>query len=160
MLFIDIHLRVVACSSARPPLCRDRGRSPWPSPWSYATLGPRTRMTDYRGSRYCWTSSCGTPYSPSVAETHNHYEIIIIITIHNNSRNTTNTTFYLYNSGTLPRSRVCTHIYIYTIICLKYVCRRSQTAGRNSCSIASGDVSNWSNPPKVHPVTNSRLSSA
>ena len=31
---------------------------------------------------------------------------------------------------------------IYTIICLKSVCRRSQTAGRNSCSIASGDVSN------------------
>ena len=34
---------------------------------------------------------------------------------------------------------------IYTIICLKSVClsvwRRSQTAGRNSCSIASGDVS-------------------
>ena len=26
--------------------------------------------------------------------------------------------------------------------CLKSVCRRSQTAGRNSCSIASGDVSN------------------
>ena len=37
-------------------------------------------------------------------------------------------------------------LFIYTIICLKSVCqsvgRRSQTAGRNSCSIASGDVSN------------------
>ena len=31
---------------------------------------------------------------------------------------------------------------IYTIICLKSVCRRSQTAGRNSCSIVSGNVSN------------------
>ena len=30
---------------------------------------------------------------------------------------------------------------IYTIICLKSVCRRSQTAGRNSCSIVSGNVS-------------------
>ena len=31
--------------------------------------------------------------------------------------------------------------FIYTLICLKSVCRRSQTAGRNSYSIASGDVS-------------------
>ena len=31
---------------------------------------------------------------------------------------------------------------IYTIICLKPVCRRTQTPGRNSCSIVSGDVSN------------------
>ena len=72
MLFIYSDLRVVACSSARPPLCRDRGRSPWPSSWSSERLGPRTRMTDYRGSRYCWTSSCETLYSPSVAETHQH----------------------------------------------------------------------------------------
>ena len=53
---------------------------------------------------------------------------------------------------------------IYTIICLKSVClsvgRRSQTAGRNSCSIASGDVSNWSYPTEVLPLTSSRLSSA
>ena len=32
--------------------------------------------------------------------------------------------------------------YIYTIICHKSVWGRSQTAGRNSCSIASRDVSN------------------
>ena len=42
--------------------------------------------------------------------------------------------------------RITTEYVIYTIICLKSVClsvwRRSQTAGRNSCSIASGDVSN------------------
>ena len=40
------------------------------------------------------------------------------------------------------------------------VCRRSQTAGRNSCSIVSGDVSNCSYHLKVHPVTSSCLSSA
>ena len=34
-------------------------------------------------------------------------------------------------------------LYIYTIILLKSVCRCSKTAGRNSCSIVSGDVSNW-----------------
>ena len=33
-------------------------------------------------------------------------------------------------------------IIIYTIILLKSVFRCSQTAGRNSCSIVSGDVSN------------------
>ena len=35
-------------------------------------------------------------------------------------------------------------LIIYTIILHKYmcVCRRSQTSGRNSCSIVSGDVSN------------------
>ena len=32
--------------------------------------------------------------------------------------------------------------FIYTIILHKSVCRRSQTAVRNSCSIVSGDVSN------------------
>ena len=55
---------------------------------------------------------------------------------------------------------------IYTIIfllslsvCLS-VCQRSQTAGRNSCSIVSGDVSNWSYCLTVHFVTSSRLSSA
>ena len=31
---------------------------------------------------------------------------------------------------------------IYTIICLMSVCQRSQTAGRNSCSIVSGNISN------------------
>ena len=35
------------------------------------------------------------------------------------------------------------HSVIYTIICIKSVCQRSQTAGRNSCSIVSGNVSNW-----------------
>ena len=42
---------------------------------------------------------------------------------------------------------------------LKSVCRRSQTAGRNSCSIGSGDVSNCSVRLTVHPVTSSRHSS-
>ena len=32
-------------------------------------------------------------------------------------------------------------VTIYTIICLKSVCQRSQTAGRNSCTIVSGNVS-------------------
>ena len=41
-----------------------------------------------------------------------------------------------------------------------YLCRCSQTAGRNSCSIVSGDVSNCSYRLTVHPVTSSRLSSA
>ena len=31
-------------------------------------------------------------------------------------------------------------------------CRRSQTAGRNSCSIVTGDVSNCSYRLTVHPV--------
>ena len=62
-----------------------------------------------------------------------------------------------------PHACTCSRLsgrYIYTIICLKSVCGRSQTAGRISCSIASGDVSNWSYPPEVHAVTSSRLSSA
>ena len=33
-------------------------------------------------------------------------------------------------------------VHIYTLILHKSVCRRSQTAVRNSCSIVSGDVSN------------------
>ena len=40
------------------------------------------------------------------------------------------------------RSYTIVDSVIYTIICLKSVCRRSQIAGRNFCSIASGDVSN------------------
>ena len=48
---------------------------------------------------------------------------------------------------------------IYTISILKSVCQCSQTAGRNSCSIISGDVSNCSYRPTVHHVTSSRLSS-
>ena len=50
--------------------------------------------------------------------------------------------------------KVCRNIY--TIILYKSVCLRSQTAGRNSCSIVSGDVSNWSYRLTVHPVTSSR----
>ena len=42
-------------------------------------------------------------------------------------------------------------------VCLS-VCRRSQTAGRNSCSIVSGDVSNCSYHLTVHTVTSSRHS--
>ena len=53
---------------------------------------------------------------------------------------------------------------IYSIILLKSVClsvgRRSQTAGRNSCSIVSGNVSNCSYRLTVRPVTSSCLSSA
>ena len=50
------------------------------------------------------------------------------------------------NSSILVLSKVLHLAIIYTIIlhksvCLS-VCRRSQTAGRNSCSIVSGDVSN------------------
>ena len=44
-------------------------------------------------------------------------------------------------------------------VCLS-VCRRSQTAGRNSCSIVSGDVSKCFYRLTVHPVTSSRLSSS
>ena len=40
------------------------------------------------------------------------------------------------------------------------VCLCSQTAGRNSCSIVSGDVSNCSYRLTVHPVASSRLSRA
>ena len=47
---------------------------------------------------------------------------------------------------------------IYTIILS--VCRRSQTVGRNSCSIVSGYFSNFSYRLTVHPVTSSRLSLA
>ena len=38
------------------------------------------------------------------------------------------------------------------------MCRCSQTAGCNSCSIVSGDVSNCSYRLTVHPLTSSRLS--
>ena len=48
---------------------------------------------------------------------------------------------------------------IYIIILLT-VCRSYQTAGRNSCSIVSGDVSNCSYRLNAHPVTSSLLSSA
>ena len=51
-------------------------------------------------------------------------------------------------------------VIIYTIICLKSVWRRSHNAVRNSGTIASGDVSNWSHPPEVLFVTSSRLNSA
>ena len=49
---------------------------------------------------------------------------------------------------------------IYTIIIIKSVCRCPKTAGRNSCSIVSGDVSNCSYRLTVHPLTSSRVSSA
>ena len=48
---------------------------------------------------------------------------------------------------------------IYAIILLK-LCRCSQTAGRNSCSIVLRDVSHCSYLLTVHHVTSSRLSSA
>ena len=49
---------------------------------------------------------------------------------------------------------------IYTIILLKFVCRCSQTAGRNSCSIMSGDISNCSYQLSVLLLASSHLSSA
>ena len=42
---------------------------------------------------------------------------------------------------------------IYTIILIKSVCRFSQTAGRNSCSIVSGNVSNCSYRLTIYRVT-------
>ena len=51
-------------------------------------------------------------------------------------------------------------LHIYTISLLKSVCRCSQTAGRNSCSIIAGDVSDCSYRLRVHPVTSSCLSSS
>ena len=51
-------------------------------------------------------------------------------------------------------------IIIYTIMFLKSVCQRLQTAGRNSCSIISGNVSNCSYRLTVYHVTSSRLNSA
>ena len=56
-----------------------------------------------------------------------------------------------------PMACVC---IIYTIILLKSVCRCSQTAGCNSCSIVSGNVANCSYRLTVYPVTSSRLNSA
>ena len=47
-----------------------------------------------------------------------------------------------------------------TIILLKSVCRCSQSAGRNSCSIILGDVSKCSYRLTVYPVTSLRLNSA
>ena len=47
----------------------------------------------------------------------------------------------------------CGNRYIYTIILLKSVCRCSQIAGRNSCSIVSGDVSNCSYQLTAYPVS-------
>ena len=59
---------------------------------------------------------------------------------------------------TFPQLNVdCT---IYTIILLKSVCRCSQTAGRNSCSIVSRNVSNCSYRLTVYPVMSSHLYSA
>ena len=60
--------------------------------------------------------------------------------------------YFVHNGIHIPQ-------IIYTIICLS-VCQRSQTAGRNSCSIVSGNVSNCSHRLTVYPVTSSRLSSA
>ena len=51
-------------------------------------------------------------------------------------------------------------VFFYTIILLKSVCRCSQTAGRNSCSIVSGDVSNCSYQLSLLPLVSLRLNSA
>ena len=58
----------------------------------------------------------------------------------------------------LPANKIT--YFIYTIIFLKSVCQHSQTAGRNSCTIILGNVSNCSHRMTVHPVTSSRLNSA
>ena len=71
-------------------------------------------------------------------------------------------------SQLLPLSRYCNlqqrsllrPQHTYTIILLKSVCRCSQTAGRSSCSIVSGNVSNCSYRLTVYPVTSLRLNSA
>ena len=55
---------------------------------------------------------------------------------------------------------LCLQQTIYAIILLKSVCRSSQTAGRNSCSIVSGDVANCSYRLSFLPLTSLRLSSA
>ena len=61
---------------------------------------------------------------------------------------------FTLNGKIIDESDTVTYLgHIYTIILLTSVCRRSQTAGRNSCSIVSGDVSNCSYSPKTHPVT-------
>ena len=57
-------------------------------------------------------------------------------------------------------SKVYIFINIYTINLIESVCSSSQTAGRSSCSIVSGDVSNCSHRLKVLSLTGSRLSSA
>ena len=48
----------------------------------------------------------------------------------------------------------------YTKFFLSLSVAVSETAGRNSCSIVSGDVSNCSYRLKALPLTSSRLSSA
>ena len=61
---------------------------------------------------------------------------------------------------TRNRERFTSGVVRITIILLKSLCCCSQTAGCNSCSIVSGDVSNCSYRLTVHPVTSLRLSSA
>ena len=51
---------------------------------------------------------------------------------------------YSSSSNEYFSARAVGMIIIYTIIFLKSVCQRSQTAGHNSCSIVSGNVSNCS----------------
>ena len=73
---------------------------------------------------------------------------------------------YVDNSAILspPISRVAnyTFMYIHTIIYLKSVSlsvsRRSQTAGRNSCSIVSGNISNCSHRLTVYILSRVRVS--
>ena len=55
---------------------------------------------------------------------------------------------------------LCLQQTIYAIILLKSVCRSSQTTGRNSCSIVSGDVANCSYRLSFLPLTSLHLSSA
>ena len=69
--------------------------------------------------------------------------------------------FEIHSEIALMAGIVCViWAYFYTIITLISLCRCSETAGRNSCSIVSGDVYNCSYRLTVLPVTSSRLSSA
>ena len=68
---------------------------------------------------------------------------------------------WVYTSDAVKRFAALSRAsQIFTIILPISVCQCSQSAGRNSCSIVSVDVSNWSYRLTVHPVTSSRLSSS
>ena len=63
--------------------------------------------------------------------------------------------FHVYSSFTAENILSQVSIIYLKSVSLS-VSRRSQTAGRNSCSIVSGNVSNCSHRLTVYPVTSSR----
>ena len=95
----------------------------------------------------------GAPWAQHLDFTHKFSAILFSVCTNN----------VIYLSSVYIQSKQTWYRIIYTIILFKsvcmYVCRCSQTAGRNSCSIVSGDVSNCSYRLTVHPVTSSHLSS-